>query len=1289
MPLTDRKCPYKSQLPALVSLVQERGDNGTKDLVAMGGVAGLAAGLGSDLKNGPSDNEDDLKERRFWFGANALEAKDAKGFWELAWEAVQDPTLIILIAAGALATTLEMIFNEKHRDTAWIEGFAIFMTVTAVVLVTAYTDLQKEKQFRDLQAQNDKQNKCTLYRGGKKVEEIPFEDVVVGDIMQIGEGLVLPADGIMIDGVDLEADEAALTGEPEPIRKSPDTAPFILSGTSISRGQGTMIVTGVGLFSESGIIQSLVTGVGMEEKERLLNLYKNKMATVEGAGDAAAKRQENMDDEASEAQTDRVQKSEGKKTSVLTAKLDKLAIQIGWLALAAGILCFVGLCIRLVIVAHIEPRCTSDCPEDYSTADDETATGPCKWLKKNGTDDDYKCFDHTNGDSCDGTKLPTDLWDFKGECATAWDNQSDWLAIVKFFIVGVTVLVVAIPEGLPLAVTISLAYSVKKMMSEDKNLVRVLASCETMGNASTICSDKTGTLTMNRMTVVNTYMGDKVYDVKGNAASLLTIPESIRQLFAEGAAVNSMDNTRYHVDANKNYVETGFEADESGAPIQFGNKTECGIIEFGDKLGLKKYHEYRSEKNEANGGMAKQFNFDHIKKRMTTVVKSNGGLRVYCKGASEIVLELCTSIVAPDGSVQEMTPERKANMETQIKGFADQALRTLILTYKDVAADTSLNEDDALCSGLTLIGLVGIQDPERPEVPEAVRQCEAAGVTVRMVTGDNKDTGRAIAVNVGIIPANAPAEYVMTGPEFRARILDQDGEIDYNEFSKIWPNLRVIARCSPTDKYNMVKGLIHFGQVVAVTGDGTNDAPALSMADVGFAMGSGTLVAQKASDIVIMNDNFASIVKAISWGRNVYDCISKFLVFQLTVNVVAVVFTFVSSIAVGASPFTATQMLWVNVIMDTLAALALATEPPVPALLERKPYARDAPLLSKQMAKQIIGHSVYQLVVCFLILYVPEMLPGDVDDDKLKSPASSVAGQHFTILFNTFVWMQLFNEVNARRIDGNPNIFEGLLNNPKYLGVMVLQIIGQIFIVQVFPLASEKAFMTTPLSAEQWLFCMAFGLGTWPWNLFLNVFVPASIVPDAIIRLFKIDLGLDEINEAVSAPAKNDVEANAGLAVPSTPNARARSSSNASLSRGHATKALGSSQTLGGSTENVASGLQMTPSLLSGSRGMRGWGRLRTQLQVVSAFQTLASTSNRMKERVNRMRLPTDDEPDASIRPARALWQASLNRVKLQLSVVDAMKSFKAESAPTTIPEEPAPGPDVGLIDGIKRITEV
>lgn len=1249
--------PYGVTLPNLVKLTQERSEHGIEGLQNLNGTKGLAEALKSDLKNGISGAESDISSRHTWFGRNALEVTKPKGFWELAYEAVQDPTLLILISSGAVATILEMIFNEEHRSTAWIEGFAIFCTVVAVTLITALTDLQKEKQFRDLQAKNDEQNVCTLYRGGKKVEEIPFEEVVVGDVMEVREGLVLPADGILIDGMDIECDEAALTGEAEAIHKNLTKDPFILSGTSISRGQGIILVTGVGLFSEEGIIQSLVTGAGEDEKQRLLGLYKNDIGSVDKAGGEAAARQAALDDVAAEEQANRQQKSSGKKTSVLTAKLDKLAIQIGWLALLAGILCFVGLVIRFTVISHVSHRCTENCPEDYENSLGQSEEGPCLYslgvTDANGTfisTGQYACYDYID-DSCATPRLvPATGGLFLEECGIGWDHGTDWRAMVKFFIVGVTVLVVAIPEGLPLAVTISLAYSVKKMMSVDSNLVRVLASCETMGNASCICSDKTGTLTLNRMTVVRALMADKSLDVKGKPEEISGVPEIVRAAFAEGAAVNSSDNTRYHVDKNKNWVDEGFEADESGAPIQFGNKTECGILEFADKMGLLKYYQYREEKNELNGGVAKQFNFDHIKKRMTTVVKSDNNYRVYVKGASEIVLELCTQYLGADGTAKPLTPEVKASIEKSIRSMADEALRTLLLTYRDVDSSTSIDDDNELCRDLILIGLVGIQDPERPEVPDAVLQCKRAGVSVRMVTGDNKFTARAIAINVNIIEKDAPDDACMTGPEFRHRILDEFGEIDYVEFAKIWPNLKVIARCSPTDKYNFVKGLIHFGQVVAVTGDGTNDAPALSMADVGFAMGSGTLVAQKASDIVIMNDNFASIVKAISWGRNVYDCIAKFLVFQLTVNVVAVTFTFISSLAVGQSPFTATQMLWVNVIMDTLAALALATEPPSKGLLKRKPYARDAPLLNKLMAKQIFGHAFYQLLVCFVILYAgPSIM--DIDDDKDKSATSGEAGQHFTLLFNAFVWMQLFNEVNARRIDGKKNVFKGWLNNTKFLTVMIIQIIGQILIIEVFPYISEKIFMTTPLTITQWGVSMLLGFGEWPWNFFLLSCVPESIVPDAIINLFKIKL--DKGEDSV-AEAKDEEEA-VGLKQTKA-----------------ATIPLASSTTFGGSTEQIAENLAAKQGTGSQS-GLRGWGRLRSQLQVVSAFQTLAQTSKTMrsmKERAHRMSAGNILVEDENIKPAQALWKASLNIVRKQIQVVDAMKSFQSSDKLEPMQEE-------------------
>ena len=328
---------------------------------------------------------------------------------------------------------------------------------------------------------------------------------------------------------------------------------------------------------------------------------------------------------------------------------------------------------------------------------------------------------------------------------------------------------------------------------------------------------------------------------------------------------------------------------------------------------------------------------------------------------------------------------------------------------------------------MTCLCVVGIQDPVRPEVPEAIRKCQRAGITVRMVTGDNINTARAIATSCGILK---PGEdfIALEGKEFNERVRDENGEVSQAKLDQLWPKLRVLARAQPTDKYILVKGIIdsHVSEnreVVAVTGDGTNDGPALKKADVGFAMGiAGTDVAKEASDIILTDDNFTSIVKAVMWGRNVYDSIAKFLQFQLTVNVVAVVVAFVGACAIQDTPLKAVQMLWVNLIMDTLASLALATELPNEDLLKRKPYGRTSPLISRTMCKNILGHAMYQLTILFALIFFGERFFG-IDSGRwaeLHSPPS----EHFTIVFNTFVMMTLFNEINARKIHGERNIFQ-------------------------------------------------------------------------------------------------------------------------------------------------------------------------------------------------------------------------------------------------------------------------
>jgi P-type Ca2+ transporter type 2B len=506
-------------------------------------------------------------------------------------------------------------------------------------------------------------------------------------------------------------------------------------------------------------------------------------------------------------------------------------------------------------------------------------------------------------------------------------QRSDLSEYLHFFVIAVTILVVAIPEGLPLAVTLSLAYSIKKMLI-DKNLVRHLNACETMGNATTICSDKTGTLTTNRMTVMRAWIEDQIWDPPAGAWGKVGKPTE--QFFAEGVAVNST-------------AEILPPKEAGGQPEHTGNKTECALLQFCANAG------YEYTRTRAALHPLKLNTFSSARKRMSVIVPIPGSenCRLYVKGASEIILDLCSSVITKGGSTRPMARGEQAQIRDRvIESFARDGLRTLCLAYRDLGPRSTWESQSAeeMETQLVCIAIVGIEDPVRPEVPPAIQLCQRAGVVVRMVTGDNVTTAKSIALKCGIISAHGN-ELVMEGPDFRRKVLDDDGNLRQAEFDKIWPHLRVLARSSPKDKYTLVSGLIASTlykdrQVVAVTGDGTNDAPALKRADVGFAMGiSGTPVAKDASDIILMDDNFNSIVQAVKWGRNVYDSIAKFLQFQLTVNVVAVLTAVIGAFALSESPLTAVQLLWINLIMDSFASLALATEPPTDALLDRKPCA--------------------------------------------------------------------------------------------------------------------------------------------------------------------------------------------------------------------------------------------------------------------------------------------------------------------------------------------------------------
>ncbi|KAM4654428.1 plasma membrane calcium-transporting ATPase 2 isoform 11-T11 [Amazona ochrocephala] len=1044
-------------LQELRSLMELRG---TEAVVKIKETYGETEGLCRHLKTSPTEGKSgtaaDLEKRKLIFGKNFIPPKKPKTFLQLVWEALQDVTLIILEIAAIISLGLSFYQppgegnegcgtatggaeDEGEAEAGWIEGAAILLSVICVVLVTAFNDWSKEKQFRGLQSRIEQEQKFTVVRGGQVIQ-IPVAEIVVGDIAQVKYGDLLPADGIFIQGNDLKIDESSLTGESDQVRKSVDKDPMLLSGTHVMEGSGRMLVTAVGVNSQTGIIFTLL-GAGGEEEEK-----KDKKAKQQD-GAAAMEMQPLKSAEGGEGDDKDKKKSNmhKKEKSVLQGKLTKLAVQIG----KAGLVMSAITVIILVLYFAI----------------DTFVINKKQWLP---------------------------------ECTPVYVQY-----FVKFFIIGVTVLVVAVPEGLPLAVTISLAYSVKKMM-KDNNLVRHLDACETMGNATAICSDKTGTLTTNRMTVVQAYVGDVHYKEIPDPDS---VPAKTLELLVNAIAINSAYTTKI-LPPEK----------EGGLPRQVGNKTECGLLGF--VLDLKQdYEPVRNLIPEEK--LYKVYTFNSVRKSMSTVIKMpDGSFRMYSKGASEIVLKKCSRILNAAGEPRIFRPrDRDEMVKKVIEPMACDGLRTICVAFRDFSSSPEPdwdNENDIL-SDLTCICVVGIEDPVRPEVPEAIRKCQRAGITVRMVTGDNINTARAIAIKCGIIH---PGEdfLCLEGKEFNRRIRNEKGEIEQERIDKIWPKLRVLARSSPTDKHTLVKGIIDSTQVeqrqvVAVTGDGTNDGPALKKADVGFAMGiAGTDVAKEASDIILTDDNFSSIVKAVMWGRNVYDSISKFLQFQLTVNIVAVIVAFTGACITQDSPLKAVQMLWVNLIMDTFASLALATEPPTEALLLRKPYGRNKPLISRTMMKNILGHAVYQLTLIFTLLFVGEKM-FKIDSGR-NAPLHSPPSEHYTIIFNTFVMMQLFNEINARKIHGERNVFDGIFRNPIFCTIVLGTFAIQIVIVQF----GGKPFSCSPLQLDQWMWCVFIGLGELVWGQVI------ATIPTSRLKFLKEAGRLTEKEEAPEEELNEDVE---------------------------------------------------------------------------------------------------------------------------------------------------------------------
>jgi Ca2+-transporting ATPase len=734
-----------------------------------------------------------IPQRRAVFLDNHLPTKRELTFLNRAWITYNDPVLFLLTAAAAvsLAIGLYQSFTTAHNASnpsiEWVEGVAIITAIVIIVLVGSINDWAKAREFKKLNQKQLERNAKVIRFGASRL--LSGSEILVGDVVIIDPGDVIPADGILLTGDNVMCDESSATGESELVHKTPGDQvfrklkdrgeehadslhpgldPFILSGTKVLEGVGTFLVTATGINSTYGKI----------------------LAQVSEADDA--------------------------EPTPLQSRLAVLAKYISWAGGVVSLLFFLALFIRFL----------AELPHDHAS--------------------------------------PTD----KGK------------NFVEIVIIALTILVIAVPEGLPLAVTLSLAFATTRMM-KDNNLVRQLKACEIMGNATSVCSDKTGTLTQNKMTVVAGTVGSsyKFSDRLGLSTTQNTSSDKTLSAaeFAHGLSEKIQRIIRQSIVLNS----TAF--DSKDGPGFVGSNTESALLSFGkDYLKMGPVSVERSKEE-----IVQLIPFHGTNKCMATVIKlrdSPGTLRVFIKGAAEVLLYKCTRIIrlleSASSDIIELSLEDRERMVEGIKSYAGRPLRTISLVYRDLQlppgemkekTDFSL---EYLLEDLIFLGVMGIQDPLRPEVCQSIKDCKMAGVTVRMVTGDNILTANAIAKDCGIL---SEGDVSMEGAKFRA--------LSESQKMKVAPDLRVIARSTPEDKQELVVLLKKLGEIVAVTGDGTNDASAMSAADVSFAMGlTGTDVARQASSIILMTDNFASIVKAIMWGRAVNDSVKKFLQVRISVS---------------------------------------------------------------------------------------------------------------------------------------------------------------------------------------------------------------------------------------------------------------------------------------------------------------------------------------------------------------------------------------------------------------------
>lgn len=921
-----------------------------------------------------------VKESREKFGSNLLTPPQKTPLWKLFFEKFQDPIIRILLIAALLSLCISFIHNE------YAETIGIFCAIFLATGVAFWFEMDANKKFDILNQVND-DIMIKVIRNGN-LQEVPKKDIVVGDIVLLETGEEVPADGELLEAISLQIDESCLTGElmidkttnPEDF-DSEATYPsnWVMRGTKVLDGHGIMEVKQVGDATQYGQVAEKATEISGEETP--LNRQLNGLAKFIGvAGFALA---------------------------ILTFGTlfikDLITHPITWgqfgllgAVMAGGIIALSKVWVPILYDA-------------FSLAGKEKPLPRCinrfGWL----------------------TWLIFGIIIFAIFCSIGVLfgvnplNSSSWIdieeanRILQYFMIAVTLIVVAVPEGLPMSVTLSLALSMRRML-QTNNLVRKMHACETMGATTVICTDKTGTLTQNQMRVFQSnFFALKNQELTDNTAS---------NLIKEGIAANSTAFLDY---SDPQKIST------------MGNPTEAALLLWLHNKDIE-YAPLRE-----NAHVDKQLTFSTERKYMATLVNSPlvGKKVLYMKGAPEIVLSKCKTVETPEG--EKPVSEYKGQIEEQLLAYQNQAMRTLGFAYKIINEDNDQPIPELADTGLIFLGFVAISDPVREDVPAAVAECLNAGIQVKIVTGDTTATAREIARQIGIWKPEDTDENIITGTDFEALPDDE-------AFERV-KKLKVMCRARPTDKQRLVELLQKDGQIVAVTGDGTNDAQALNHANVGLSMGTGTSVAKEASDITLLDDSFKSIATAVMWGRSLYQNIQRFLLFQLTINVVALVIVFLGSIFGHELPLTVTQMLWVNLIMDTFAAGALASLPPNKEVMKDKPRKNEAFIVTPPMRNQILWIGLAFVTFLMGLLYYFTNAEGEINRHDLAC------------FFTIFVMLQFWNLFNAKAFATGKSAFNGLLHDTGFITVALLIIIGQFFIVTF----GGDVFRTVPLSWQDWL----------------------------------------------------------------------------------------------------------------------------------------------------------------------------------------------------------------------------